>query len=50
MGAEVTVQQIPKGSYFIVIPKSIAEALGITKGVKVELIIDRGDLLVRKKL
>jgi AbrB family looped-hinge helix DNA binding protein len=52
---KIKVQQRPiksKGKtyqqYWIGLPKSISEAMGIKKGSELEVFIDRGDIILRR--
>ena len=37
-----------KGQLRVTLPKTLATALGINKGDKIQWLIDRGDLILRK--
>lgn len=48
MANTVTIGMTKNGQFLITFPKTIAEAMRLEKGSKIEFIFDKGDVIVRK--
>ena len=46
MGNEVKVQETPTGQFIMTVPRSIADAWGITKGDVIEFVFDNGKIVL----
>ncbi|MFC1488847.1 AbrB/MazE/SpoVT family DNA-binding domain-containing protein [Thermodesulfobacteriota bacterium] len=48
MGNSTTVGMTGNGQYLITLPKTIAQAMRLVKGDRLEFLFDKGDVLIRK--
>jgi len=48
MGNSTSIGMTGNGQYLITLPKTIAQAMRLKKGDRIEFLFDKGDVLVRK--